>query len=325
MRNSSVRRINNAVRRLDWAVVENVLHPPDGSDGAPFELCSATRDDWNRYVQSEQQVLGSRWMAWSDDRVFIVELPETLHERLVDEVRHAITEATGTGRTHLVGHRASYIGNHTTLPDDINALLANLEPDVSFGPRRGVAGAVLPPRFSWAEFHTLKVEIGVYQGWGGRIQQQGQAGHQGQAGRRRVVTLNEKADAWRQCPGVEYVLCIRVSWRLRAREYRLDSIVDGQFENPDMQHAPVDNNTVVQFDPWRLLGIPHGAILPAGFNDPVQFNLFNIVDPIIQDRQAELEEQAAAAVVAAAASAADDDDDGDDDAGQPPRRRQRRH
>ncbi|KAE9051024.1 hypothetical protein PR003_g26212 [Phytophthora rubi] len=45
MRNSGVRRINNAVRRLDWALVENVLNPPDSSDGAPFELCVATRDD----------------------------------------------------------------------------------------------------------------------------------------------------------------------------------------------------------------------------------------------------------------------------------------
>ncbi|KAG6622678.1 uncharacterized protein IUM83_05317 [Phytophthora cinnamomi] len=62
-RNSCVRRINNAVHRLDLTLVENVLNPPDGSDGAPFELCAATRDDWNRYIQFEQQALGSRWMA----------------------------------------------------------------------------------------------------------------------------------------------------------------------------------------------------------------------------------------------------------------------
>ncbi|EGZ30311.1 hypothetical protein PHYSODRAFT_385064, partial [Phytophthora sojae] len=90
--------------------------------------------------------------------------------------------------------------------------------------------------------------------------------------------LNEKADAWRQCPGVEYVLCIRVSPKLIVRQYRLDSIVDGQFENPGMQHAPIDDDTFVQFDARRLLGIPRGGVLPAGFNDIVRFNLFNVVN-----------------------------------------------
>ncbi|KAE9060112.1 hypothetical protein PF006_g31728 [Phytophthora fragariae] len=109
-----------------------------------------------------------------------------------------------------------------------------------------------------------------------------------------------------------------------------------------MQHAPIVNNTVLQFDPWRLLGIPHGANLPDGFNNPVQFNLFNAVDPIIQRERAniELERDIRAQADAAAAAAADDDGDGgsggaaaadggggggdDDDAG-PPRRRQRHH
>ncbi|KAE9045979.1 hypothetical protein PR003_g26214 [Phytophthora rubi] len=112
-----------------------------------------------------------------------------------------------------------------------------------------------------------------------------------------------------------------MSWReirplsqgVEVREYRLDSIVDGQFENPNTQHASIDNNTVVQFDPWRLLGIPRGAILPAGFNDPVQFNLFDVVDPIIQR---EGENIALERAIRAQAAAAD---------GQPPRRRQRRH
>ncbi|KAL3662836.1 hypothetical protein V7S43_012237 [Phytophthora oleae] len=253
-------------------------------------------------------------MAWWDDRVFIVELLEPLHEKLVGGVRDAITEATGNGSTHLDQCGAAYTGNRATLPDDINALIAFLEPDASFGPFQGLPGAVLPREFFWSRFHTLKVEIGVSQGWGARIPQQGQQGQQGQA-RRRLRTLNEKADAWRQCPGVEYVLCVRISQRLRFRECRLFSIVDGQFKDPDMQHAPIDNNTVVQFDPWRLLWIPLGANLPAGFNNPIQFNLFDVVDPIIQREQVDvaLEQDAVARAQAAAA------------AGQPPRRRQRRH
>lgn len=138
--------------------------------------------------------------------------------------------------------------------------------------------------FTWDIFHTLKVEIGVHQGWGPPIDQQEQVRQQGQqvqAGQARVVTLNEKAHAWRQCPGVQYVLCIRVGPRLDVREYRLDSIVDGQFEDPDMQHAPIDDNTAVQLDAWRLLGIPHRCVLRAGFNNPVCVNLCNVVDPVV--------------------------------------------
>ncbi|KAI9907948.1 hypothetical protein PsorP6_003112 [Peronosclerospora sorghi] len=312
MRNAGVRRINNAVRRLDFALVENELNPPDGSDGTLFELCAATRDDWNRYVQSENQALGSRWMAWWDDKVFIVDLPTALHEVLFDAVRRAITEATGTGVTHLACYGATYIGDNVTLPDDIRAIIANLEPDCSFGPD---PGAVLPPGFMWEEFQTLKVEVGVSQGWGARVER-GQAGQQGQqreAGQRRLATLNEKANAWRLCPGVEYVLCIRISRGLRVREYRLDSIVNGQFEDPNMQPAPIENNTVIQFDPWRLLGIPQGRALPAGFNNPVQFNLLNAVERIIQREQRDID-------FLQAQAAADDDD-----VGEPPRRRHRLH
>ncbi|KAL3662857.1 hypothetical protein V7S43_012258 [Phytophthora oleae] len=147
MRSSAVRRINYAVHRLDWALVENVLNPPDGSDGAPFELCAASQDDWNRYVQSEHQALGSRWMTWWDDRIFIIELQSILHEKIVRDVRDAITEAIGTGRAHLDHYGAPYLGNRATLPDDINALIAFIKPDESFGPSQNLPGAVLSRGF----------------------------------------------------------------------------------------------------------------------------------------------------------------------------------
>ncbi|KAI9913523.1 hypothetical protein PsorP6_006191 [Peronosclerospora sorghi] len=43
---------------------------------------------------------------------------------------------------------------------------------------------------------------------------------------------------------------------LRVREFCWNSIVNGQFENPDMQHAPIENKTV-DFSP---------SSSPAGFN-----------------------------------------------------------
>ncbi|ETL92278.1 hypothetical protein L917_09364 [Phytophthora nicotianae] len=48
-----------------------------------------------------------------------------------------------------------------------------------------------------------------------------------------------------------------------------------------LKPTTIDNNTVLEFDTWRLLGCPHGANFPAGFNHPVQFNLFDVVQPIL--------------------------------------------
>ncbi|KAL3664350.1 hypothetical protein V7S43_010674 [Phytophthora oleae] len=211
------------------------------------------------YVQSEQQALKSRWMIWCEGRIFIVDLAEGLHEKVVVDVNRAMRNATGTGDNNLVSSGAAYIGEHRrTLPADVSALLALLEPDCSFGPRENLRGAELPPSFNWWTFHTLKVEVGVFQTWGG------------------PGGLDFKTDAWRQCPGVEYVLCIHISADLNVCQFRLDSTLNG-----DMPPTDIVNNSVLEFDARRLLWLPPGADLPAGFNDPVRVNLFNVVEPIL--------------------------------------------
>ncbi|KAL3664388.1 hypothetical protein V7S43_010711 [Phytophthora oleae] len=108
----AVRRINAAVRRLqsDWSQVKNMLSPPDGSDGAPFELCKASRDNWRRYVHSEEQVSKSHRMVWYEGRILIVELGEGFHESVRLEIAMAIYKATGTDDKHLVPHGATCIG-----------------------------------------------------------------------------------------------------------------------------------------------------------------------------------------------------------------------
>ncbi|EEY62367.1 uncharacterized protein PITG_14795 [Phytophthora infestans T30-4] len=84
--------------------------------------------------------------------------------------------------------------------------------------------------------------------------------------------LDFKADAWRQCPGVQYVLCIRIGPELNVCQNRLHSIVNRQFEDSRKQPMNIDNNSGLVVDSRRLLGLPPGTNLPAGFNDPVQFN-----------------------------------------------------
>ncbi|KAK1931738.1 hypothetical protein P3T76_012670 [Phytophthora citrophthora] len=141
------------------------------------------------------------------------------------------------------------------------------------------------------------------------------------------------ANAWRQCPGVEYVLSIRISPGLQTREYRLDSIVNGQFVDPAMNHTPIINTTVVTLDPRRLLGIPPDVNLPAGFNNPVEFNLFDVVDPILQCELENIDLEQASVHAAAANDGEEEEQEEQEergeeegnDGGQPPRRRQRRH
>ncbi|KAL4106405.1 hypothetical protein PRIC1_004456 [Phytophthora ramorum] len=119
-----------------------------------------------------------------------------------------------------------------------------------------------PRGFDWDEFQTLKVKVGVHQTWG--------TDNDG-------LSLNFKANVWRQYPGVEYVLCVHISPCLEVREYRLDSIVNGELGTPRMDVTPIDRNSVVVFDAHRLLELPPDADLPAGLNDPVTIDLVELV------------------------------------------------
>ncbi|KAG3113213.1 hypothetical protein PI125_g7542 [Phytophthora idaei] len=89
----TVPRINAAIQHLDWDEVKNSLQPSEGGEGAPFELCEATVDDWRRYVQAEVSALSSSMMMWSRGRIIIVAVDSRLHEAIVE--LHPFT-ATGT-------------------------------------------------------------------------------------------------------------------------------------------------------------------------------------------------------------------------------------
>ncbi|KAE8889623.1 hypothetical protein PF010_g21040 [Phytophthora fragariae] len=89
----AVRRINAAIRRLDWHEVEAALLRDDNA--APVEVCEASLDDWDRYVRSESQALKSRFMEWRGGRIWIVELPTSIHEKAAS--RFDTMMAVGTG------------------------------------------------------------------------------------------------------------------------------------------------------------------------------------------------------------------------------------
>ncbi|KAG9415683.1 hypothetical protein AC1031_000067 [Aphanomyces cochlioides] len=144
--NPAVRNINNAVNKLDLRKVQQSLEAEDRSHLDPgVFVCNATLEDWNLYVESENQALISRAMEWNDGKIYIVELPSRLHENVARIFDLAIMRATGT---------ASYAADRR-----------RIEPDCSFGPRKNLPGAVLPANMKWRDFNTLKVEIGVSKMW----------------------------------------------------------------------------------------------------------------------------------------------------------------
>ncbi|KAE8889810.1 hypothetical protein PF005_g12658 [Phytophthora fragariae] len=250
-RNTAVRRVNTAIRRLDWDEIKTAQLRDD--DAAPVEVCEASLDDWERYVRSESQALKSRFMEWRGSRIWIVELPTSIHGEAVG--RFHIMMLVGTGNVmgkDLMGSLAAYAHERP-------AGLAGeqlWEPDCSFGPNDTVVGAVLPNGLLWRDFYTVKVEIGVCQGWSG---------------------LNAKAAIWRQYPGVQYIVLIRLSPSLRVCQYRLEQRENGQFRDNE-ERMDIVNGSVLNFDAHLLLGLPGDANLPHGFQDPVTVDLFDIVE-----------------------------------------------
>ncbi|KAG1686053.1 hypothetical protein DVH05_007191 [Phytophthora capsici] len=246
-------RINGIIKKLDWNEVKATLFSTERDDTDPgFEVCEASLEDWERYVKSEDQALKSRGMSFEDGRIYIVELLSGAHESFCGLLNAAILEATGTSNRHLVSCGSSYVES-----------LRKLEPDCSYGPAPGI-GAIRPDGMAWAEYHTLKVEVGVSRGW---------------------FHLDRKADQWRQFPGVEYILCIRLTRELRVRQYKLYTVFNQATPLMDMDPIPIVNPTNVAFNSRRLLGlVGQGVRPPQGFSRPnVVVDLFPLVERLIEE------------------------------------------
>ncbi|OQS03040.1 hypothetical protein THRCLA_04644 [Thraustotheca clavata] len=157
--------------------------------------------------------------------------------------------ATGTTNHHLAPKGATFVRT-----------INRLEPDESFGPRRNLPGAQLPQGFSdWGEYHTLKVEIGISQGW---------------------PALDRKVSQWWPFPGLRYIICIRVSPRQEVQQFKFYTV--NQNAPPQLNPTVIANPTIIGLDSRVLLGLQPGAPLPVGFADPnVIIDLFEVVQEAI--------------------------------------------
>jgi hypothetical protein len=92
-----------------------------------------------------------------------------------------------------------------------------------------------------------------------------------------VAGLKDKAANWRQYPGVQYIVLIRLSPTLRVRQYRLEQRVNGQFPGTN-DHADIVDGALLIFDAHLLLALPDDAALPDGFRQPVAVDLVDLVE-----------------------------------------------
>lgn len=147
----AVARITKAVQRLDMRAVRQYLESPTRADDDPgYAVCDALKDEWVRFVKAEGEAVHTRNFHWTDGTIFVVELPTPVHEVAKIRFESLLLDSTGTSSRHLDPRGSTYVET-----------MAHMEPDASFGPTREIVGAAPPREFSWYEYHTLKVEVGV--------------------------------------------------------------------------------------------------------------------------------------------------------------------
>jgi hypothetical protein len=68
-------KINDAIDALNWA---EVMVTPSGR---AVPVCAATVNEWEAYVESEDQTLKSKHTEWLHGKVWIVGLPSEIQDR----------------------------------------------------------------------------------------------------------------------------------------------------------------------------------------------------------------------------------------------------
>ncbi|EQC37555.1 hypothetical protein SDRG_05154 [Saprolegnia diclina VS20] len=259
--------INRAIEALDWDAAQATL---DVIDNDGFRVCSATEADWDRYVESEEEEMKSRHFEFRDNSIFLIEMSGGLHGSIADGIDDAIKEATrpevtGTEHRVLESHRDVYVD---TTNEPAARKLPKLVPDLSYGPAMET-DAIFPDwplDLHWPEFHTLKVEVGINQGW---------------------RSMNAKMLRYCAFPGIRYVLCVFVPPDMSVRQYKLFSITNNQLEGPApdlVNPIPITAATRVRMDSRRLLALPDDTALPGRFPAELVLDL----NPILRRAWVEL-------------------------------------
>ncbi|KAJ8524858.1 hypothetical protein ON010_g16258 [Phytophthora cinnamomi] len=224
-------------------------------EGTTIRVCEATEEDWDAFVESEDQELRSIHMVWSDDEIFIVELPSPQHGSCCSafiESSCAMTSLTTTCRNICV-HPKSETRSRYELWTTIRPFACRSTRVLAMAQSQGR---------NWA-FSSLGDDVGQF---------------------------NWKANRWTTFVGVRYV----VVWlNLTRVEHKLHTVQGLGIALPDQDPTPVAAPaTLVAFGTRVLLELQSGVTPPRGFPDPVTIDLFHVllfeldVDAVDWHRQA---------------------------------------
>jgi hypothetical protein len=224
-------------------------------DIEPYILCKdVSAEELNAYVESTDKLaISLRFLELRGSDLIIIDWPTRTHESVIRKFESKFLLAFGDDNSIAQG--GSFTASRGGNPSK--------EADATFGPLRNTPHRQNPPAgIGIGEWVTLAVEVAVSQNW---------------------KSLENAALWWASYPGVQYIVCIKVSPKARRWRYRLYSINQvGVLPAPQVDQqfcGAIDiNSYTLTFDARRILAIPEAQPLPAGVNAQIIVDLFHVVN-----------------------------------------------
>ncbi|KAG7376097.1 hypothetical protein PHYBOEH_001816 [Phytophthora boehmeriae] len=235
-------RITDALEQRRVAMVHEADDDEDdGEDTAILVADGIPLESWNRFAMLKKLPLGLqlRQLVWDDGNVWIVEFTiSPPHEAAADECSRnfMILRRYGGGLGHMTleyPHQPTYSADYT------------------FRPRHNLPGIQIPRNIAYGDWVMVIVEVLHSQQWG---------------------QVHRKVAVYRQRPGVEYILCVKMSNQLHHWSYELYDVRNNQ-PPPDIFYTEANRQAfylgtvgndvhVVSLETRRVLGLQQGAPLP---------------------------------------------------------------
>jgi hypothetical protein len=243
--------ISQAFTYLDIKQIESHFKK-DNAD--PFFVCEIDSvEEFNAYFGKEKEKLAIplRFIELRGKDLYIVDWKSDIHEFVIHEFECEFLDRLGN---------RNYIKKNGSFTAERHGF-QNKEADTSFGPLKGTPNLNNPPQgIGMRNWITLAVEISIFQSW---------------------PSLERAAQWWAFYPGIEYIVCIKVSKKGQSWSYRLYSIAQvGILPEPMIDRKfrgrILPNVEIITLDARRLLGIPQNLALPADINAQVVIDMLPI-------------------------------------------------
>jgi hypothetical protein len=226
----------------------------EDSDPDPFIVCeNVSVEDFNAFVRNMTKLpISLRFLELDENKLLVNDWSTSIHEIVIRNFDHVFNQAIGNGDE--IGRIGSFTASR-------NGNVPDKEGDSCFGPLQDTPyRRDIPARITIDTWATLAVEIAISQSW---------------------ASLEKAALWWAAYPGVEYIICIKVSPKARSWRYRLYSINQmGELPAPQLDiHfiGEIEANThLLTLDARRILAIPPTQPLPAGVNAQIVVDFFRI-------------------------------------------------